>query len=339
MRRFFHGLATMIALVTLATLGRAEPPRTSSLAWARLPGADACVSAPELARAVEKQLGRAVFVSSAGAEVVVDGRIEPSTGAPGFRAHLALLDARGGVLGTRDLQTGSSSCRALDDQLALVIALLIDPAALLASPSREPPSPRSPSPRATAPPLVVARTAPPVAPRRRWRTSVALGGAVAVGLLPGARGALVLRGDVTPPGFVPIQLGGALWSTARVDSGGKGATLSLAWGTLSVCPLSLAWGTTGLRACAGAALGAVRARGYGFKLSTGAAQVVAAGVVEGRMTQRLVGPMELGLGLGLLVPFERARAFYLDASGAEQEIARTGAVAGVLDLGVGVAFP
>ena len=60
---------------------------------------------------------------------------------------------------------------------------------------------------------------------------------------------------------------------------------------------------------------------------------------EGRLAQRIVGPLELALGLGLVVPFERVRFFYLDASGQEQELFRMSAVAGVVDVGLGVAFP
>lgn len=230
MRHVLHSLAVIgaIAFGGAAALA-AEPPRTSSLGWARLPGAEACVGAPELARAVERQLGRAVFISPAQAEVLVEGRVEP--GEPGaafrFRAHIALTDSRGAVLGTRDLATQSASCRALDEELALVIALLIDPAAAL-GPPRRPPPPPLPLAAPSCPPVPPSPPASPP-PRERWRVGLAVGGAVAAGLLPGAGVGLVLRGEIVPPWFVPIQLGGAVWANASAETAGRGATLSLSW--------------------------------------------------------------------------------------------------------------
>jgi hypothetical protein len=68
-------------------------------------------------------------------------------------------------------------------------------------------------------------------------------------------------------------------------------------------------------------------------------QLVADGVVEGRLTRRLLGPLELGLGLGLHVGLARARIAYTDATGVERELTRTGPVGAVFDLGAGLSFP
>src|SRR5690348_567896 len=70
----------------------ARGPRTSSLSWVRLPGAEGCVATQTLARAAEDRLGRSVFVSAAQADVSVEGRIEPKRGG-GFHAVLTLRDA------------------------------------------------------------------------------------------------------------------------------------------------------------------------------------------------------------------------------------------------------
>ncbi len=70
-------------------------PRTSSLSWIRLPGADACVSTQDLARDVEARLRRPVFVSPAQADVSVEGHIEPRAPGPGWKATIALRDAKG----------------------------------------------------------------------------------------------------------------------------------------------------------------------------------------------------------------------------------------------------
>jgi hypothetical protein len=338
--------ACALALAVRAA-GAGAPPRASSLGWVRLPGAEACIGTRELATAVEQRLGRAVFVSPAQAEVFVEGRVEapragaaPAEPSPSrFRAHITLSDARGAVLGTRDLEAPGEGCRTLDEQLALVIALLIDPDAVLSG------APRGPAP----PPPVVERVLVPVpAPsppaREPWRESLAVGPQVAAGLLPRAGVALALRGEIVPPSFVPIELGGAVWLDAHADAGAstsKGATLSLAYGLLGICPLAWGPGATRVRGCADLEVGAIRAVGYGFTMSngTGQEQPVVQAQVAGRVTRRLVGPLDIGVGLGLLVPFERARFFYVDASGGQQELFRTAPVAGVVDASVGLAFP
>jgi hypothetical protein len=339
--RLLAGALAASLLASPAPAGAAEPPRTSALGWVRLPGAETCADARELARAVERRLGRAVFASPAQADVLIEGRIEPAPPGPGFRAHLALADARGAPLGLRDLEGAGADCRALDEQLALVVALLIDPEAALAPP------------RAPAPPVVVERVfvpapapAPAPPPREPWRASVALGPVAAIGLLPGVGFGVALRGELTPPALFPFEIGGAVWLDARAEPAGaaspatKGAVLSLAYASLGLCPLHWSSGGTRLRGCADLDVGAVRAVGFGFASGgAGDEQVVAQATVAGRVTQRLVGPLELGLGLGLMAPLHRVRFFYVDAAQAEQELFRMSAVAGRLDLGLGLAFP
>ena len=61
--------------------------------------------------------------------------------------------------------------------------------------------------------------------------------------------------------------------------------------------------------------------------------------LAGRVTRRLVGPLEIGLGIGLVVPLRPTRVYYVDAAGSQQELFRMGAVAGVVDVGLGVGFP
>jgi hypothetical protein len=180
-----------------------------------------------------------------------------------------------------------------------------------------------------------------------WRESLTIGPAFALGLLPGAGVALALRAEIHPPSLFPFELGGAIWLDARAEPAGaaspspKGATVSLSYGFVGLCPL--AWGTGGtrLRGCADLGVGALRSVGYGFARASGAGseQPVVQAALAGRVTRRLVGPLEIGLGLSLLVPLHRVRLFYLDAAGAEQELFRMAAVAGLVDAGIGVAFP
>ena len=142
------GLGAVLGLLAAAGDARAEPPppRTSALSWTRLDGAGACVGIHELARAVEQRLRRDVFVPPAHAGVSVEAWIEPAPAPDRWRAVLQLSDTRGVVLGTRELRSDAPSCRALDAQLALVIAVLIDPDAALGGPPPAPPPASAPSP-------------------------------------------------------------------------------------------------------------------------------------------------------------------------------------------------
>ena len=273
-----------------------------------------------------------MFASPARAEVLIDAHVAPL--ARGFGARITLSNARGEVLGTRELESAEPACRALDEKLVLVMAMLLDPEAALA--------PKVASPRVPTPaPVPVPAPAPAPSP---WRESLSLGPAVAAGLLPGAAVGLSLRGEIEPPSFVPIELGGVVWHDARADAPTgppRGANLSLAYGMVGICPL--VWGpwATRVRGCVDLEVGAVRAVGYGFTATQGAGQEqpFVQAQVAGRVTRRIVGPLDLGLGLGLVVPFNRARFFYLDAAKNEQELFRTAPVVGVVDASVGLAFP
>lgn len=355
-------LASLLALAGALAGGdarAADAPRVASLGWVRLPGAESCVGPPELASMVERRLGRAVFVSAAQAGLHVEAHVAPMTPAlpprdartfdlppladtAGFRAHISISDAGGALLGTRELEAPRAGCRALDEQLALVIALLIDPDAALA--------PRAPSPKPRAPKRVIVErilapdSTPLPPPAKPWKADLAVGASVSAGLVPKAGIALSLRGEIVPPSFVPIEIGADLTRDAAAFAPGsatKGATLSLAYGTIGVCPLVWEHGATRVRGCLDLGAGSIRSVGSGFSGVNGAGQEqpVIHGAAAGRVSHRLVGPLELGVGLGLLVPFRRARFFYVDAAGDQQELYRMAPVAGLIDATVGLSFP
>src|SRR5205085_2531060 len=114
---------------------RAAPAeRTSSLAWVRAEGADGCIGGRDLADAVERILGRRVFVSASAAEVAVEGHVDRA--ASGWKATLRISGDHGAVLGSRELESHTPDCREMDRALAFVIAVMIDPDA-----ADRPPSP------------------------------------------------------------------------------------------------------------------------------------------------------------------------------------------------------
>jgi hypothetical protein len=287
---------------------------------------------------VERQLGRAAIVSAAQADLAIEGRVEKT--AQGFRANVTLTNAHGETLGTRELESANSDCRALDGSLALVIALLIDPDAAL--------GPRPPPPPAPAPVVVKERIFVPVpaqaAPPRPWGVNISLGPSFAAGLLPRIGVGVGLRAQLDPPAFVPIEVGVNLWLDAHVDAPGtptRGATLSLSYGYLGACPLAYLRGRARVAACADLVGGALQAGGHGFRTSNAVGQEspLVAAMLVGRTGIRLVGALELGVGLGMVIPFTRPAIEYLDTGSTQQELFRVSAVTAVADATLSLAFP
>ncbi|APR87421.1 hypothetical protein A7982_12770 [Minicystis rosea] len=332
-------LAVPALLSVLAATGpaRAAPPRAASLGWTRLPGAEACVGTRDLALAVERRLKRAIFVSAALADVAVEGRIERAGDPDRWHAVFTVSDPHGAVLGTREVSSSEQSCRAIDEELALVVALMIDPEAALspqpaAAPSfTPPPAPCAPS---FAPPIPCT---PP--PARSWHVGVSLGPAIALGLLPRTGAAAQLRARIVPPRFWAFEVGGMIWFPNEVHAGTFGGRFSLAGVFLSVCPLTVTGFDVQLSTCAGAQLGAVHAGGLGFDRVEEHERVVFDFTLGARFGRRIAGPIAAVVGLGLLIPTTRDRFYYEDAMGARAELFRRSPAAGVLDAGIGIEIP
>ncbi|WP_434042201.1 MULTISPECIES: hypothetical protein [Sorangium] len=345
--------AAGLALVAAALVAASRPARassgeqTASLSWVRLAGAEACVGARALAQAVEARLGRAALVSSTRAELTIEGRIEP-VGTGGWRAVLAVADAEGALLGTREITTASPRCGAMDDELALAIALMIDPSAKLspgAPPPLAAPAPLpAPSP-ATAPPppaVIVQRvlvpvppTAPP--PPAPWRVEVGAGPLFGLGLLPSLGVAAAVRARLTPPRFLSFEVGGVVWLPDEATSGASATRFSWGEGFVSACPVALG-SATRLSACAGVRLGALRVGGVGFGVDHADERLTAGGALDVRLTRRLVGPLTAGGGLGLIVPIVRDTFYYTDAQGQPREVFQMAPLAGTADVLLGVEF-
>ena len=80
------GLACAGALAFAASDARAQDAKgtTATLGWARLDGAETCIGTQELAQAVEKLLGRSVFVPASEAELAIEGLVDPKRAGAGF---------------------------------------------------------------------------------------------------------------------------------------------------------------------------------------------------------------------------------------------------------------
>lgn len=308
-------------VVTLALVGGlahadAPRPRSSSLSWVRLEGAEVCIGGSELARGVEERLGRRVFVSAAEADLVVEGRAERVAAPAGFRAVVTVTDRAGAMLGDRVVDSPGPSCEGLGALVAVAIAVMIDPLI-------------PPQPTHDRPPRVIVRTKRVVvpAPRPRWHfeTEGSLG--AALGLLPdlsvGGLGALV----VEPPGFVPILLEGAIFLGRSEE-----ADLLQAHGGVALCPLARRGPRLGLAVCAGIDAGGLfaSARRDGVPDRD---RLVAQARASIRGHLRLIGPLALGAGLHFVVPFRHD-----DLTAGGRTLFAPDPVAGILTLGLGLVF-
>ncbi len=320
--------------------------RTSSLSWVRLPGAEGCVATQALARAVEERLGREVFVSAAQADVSVEGRVEPRRGG-GWRAVVTLRDAKGALLGTRDVERPEASCDALTPPLALVVAVMIDPDAAMGRKPDPPPPPKKEEPLPQLPPTVIVKreevlvplpVPPPPAPFR-FEGSAAVTGAL--GFLPNPAVGLAAIGLLEPRGLIPFVGFGGYWfdSTAQAETGAANAFSIFLLGA-GFCPLFHHAKGAHLYACALGHLGLLRSHPTGFVPSRADENhVVWNGAIDLRATIEVLPPFVLRGGVQGVVPLLRDRFNYPRADGTEGELFRMAPVVGVVDLGVGLALP
>jgi hypothetical protein len=337
-------LASLACLPRTARADDTPPPkgRTSSLSWIRLPGAESCVATQALARAVEERLARQVFVSAAQADVSVEGRIEPKEKG-GFHAVLTIRDAKGELLGTREIDRPDASCDAMTHPVALVIAVMIDP---LTPPS--PPQDRKEREVVVERRDVIVQVPVPVAvevepepPKFRFEGSAAATGAV--GLLPNPAVGIGAFALLEPRAAIPFVGFGSYWLAPSADAdAGKGAhtALSMVLFGGGFCPLWHHAKVAHLYACATGHLGMIFARSSGYALPpTDAPRVVWDAAVELRSTVLVVKPFVIRLGIQGIVPLLRPRYTYDRADGTQGEVFHTAPIAGMVDLGVGVVFP
>ena len=325
-------------------------PVTSALSWVRLPGAETCISSPELAQAVEERLGRSVFVSPAAAGMPIEGRIEPKRGG-GFRAHIQSVDDSGRRRGVRELSSDETDCRAFDDELVLVIAITIDPDAVLkrptekaekkpARPTEEPVPARTVVKKETVfVPIVRERPqASPdhEAPREPWGLSLRAGPRVAGGVLPGAAVGLQVAVVAAPPDLFPLAAMGEGWTDTDETAAAGGARVSLISAALAACPQLRVTPVLATEVCGGGFAGAMHARGFGFDTSDETTELVAGVSAGANLLFRADSWLLFGVGVDARLALSRPRFFFRDATGTRRTLYEAPAFAGTAGLFVGV---
>lgn len=265
-----------------------------------------CLEAKALERAVERRLKRRVFVAAADAQLHL--RVSFARNDAGVEAKIALSNPDGAARGTRVLST-TNHCSALDDSLALSVALLVD----------EPPDPEPVVATREAPAAVAAPPAPPparvitipadvAAPREPWHVRFGVAAKAGWGILPGVRPALSLQLSLVPRGFWPIlvQADGFLPTNAERDDA-SGARFRLFRAGLALCPVLDQTEAHGLGVCVGQQLGWIDVEGYGFDRNATEKRLSFALSAGGEGRVQLLSPVSLRAYLGAEVPLVRDR--------------------------------
>jgi hypothetical protein len=329
-----------LAIVVTSSAARADQT-TSALNWVRLPGTEGCLSASDLAARVEKRLGRSVFVPPGAADVAIEGRVELRPNKKGFRMVVRGVRRDGTEIGARELDSARPDCHALDDTVALVVALMIDPEA--DAPKPPPPAPDPPPPeREIVHERVIVheveRPLPPAPPSRLLVDAYAAG-TLAFGRVPGTAPGLALAVRIGPRNF-PVEAALGTIPSGSLRSGDVSASYWLLEAGLAICP-AVPLGEGGrieLGGCAGARIGNVRMRGDGFASNAEVDRPLVDASLGPRALVVLAPPVFAIAGVTAVVPFVRQRTTYTASDGSQLLLYERAAVGAEAVIGVGVRF-
>ena len=238
--------AAALHAIALGTSAQAEAiaPGRVNLAW-QAPAAAGCATPEEIQSRVARLTERALAIDAQTAAFRITADVAPF--AQSWRARIALENARGLTLGTRDVQARLPDCHALDVPATLVIATLLDDLH-----HHE-----------------VHAASAAISGTRRNASNVAIGASAASALGLGGRswfgGALVLQWPVFG---VPMPVEASVYAPVEdLDSRGRGMRSFGFHGGASLCPGLFGGTAVDLRVCAGAQAGGVWGKGVGLTSS------------------------------------------------------------------------
>ncbi len=226
---------------------------------------EGCSSVEDFAAHVKKRSSRIQLVAGTAPRSLV---VEIQEQAGGVRGSVKVLEKDGS---TRSRQLKASTCAEAVEALSLIATVTLDPDALLAEPEPEPePKPTvSPKPKPPAEKPRPVRPAPPPPPPSEaaapYRFSLGVGAALlfnqAPKLAPGASVAVALE---LRPGHVlsPLVRLSVVHAQRRdISEPGGSASFAFTLPTLDVCPVRLGPRAFGVRPCAYASVGLLKAWG------------------------------------------------------------------------------
>jgi hypothetical protein len=285
-----------------------------------------------LGRGVEERLGRRALVSASQADLSIEGRVERMVDPAGWHAVVVIRRADGALLGTREFDSRAAACDELRDSVALAMALMIDPNAVLrVRPLLAPPKPRAAAPMVLAP-------LPP-----KWHAQSGAAFALAVGQLPALSTGVALHAFIDLPRFWSLQAFGTLWAPQSVPANGSDGTstrLSLVHAGLAACPLYLKDAAhRALRLCGGAEIGALRGAGEGFGSSHTTWGPTLDAIGSAHFDLPLLVGLSLHAGLGLGDALRREAVGYTDAQGGRRDVFDPPLVSATAQIGIAAALP
>lgn len=336
-RRARAGLATLVGALLVATAARGdEPGPPIRLAWVRAEGAESCANFATIVEGVIRRLGRDPF--TADARRSIEGVV--SRDGTRWVARLYVREADGTLEGSRELASEAEACDAIGEAVTLAMALAIDPEAAMrvaaaeAVPSPAPvvPTPVAPLPT-PAPPVVP--TGPSTPARPGVRGGLALHAVGVFGVLPAPSAGFDITGDVFVTRRVRVSVGMLFVPEIRPPSPNDLFAFGLTSAVVRGCVDAVQSPLLSLAGCGGAFVGGVHALEPGRPSLRPGQQVWGAVSAEVRATLRLVGPLVVDVGGGLVVPITRYR-FFLE--GSDRTLFQQPAVAASAYAGLGIDF-
>ncbi len=320
-------------------------------------------------RSVEFRLQRRAFRRDRPATLYVRIALHKKKADANWSADISTRDAAGSFLGTRSLITNAAHCSALDDSLALVVALLVDAPptpvrvesrqqseptgptvapAIPAAPSAEPSptgghatpsaSPVSPAQIPHFPVEMRTITLPRDTPARRqpWLFNVSLEGTAAFGVLPDVAPGIELGLGAKPATVPELRVFAGLYPERAEQhaSASSGARFSFANVGLELCPLDRTLGAVHWSGCAGQSLGFTRVAAFGFDENTTTGHLSYALLAWTGLTIQFVRSFAGRLGIRAEAPLERGVFTYGSRDGSERGLFEPKPVTAVLDAGL-----
>jgi hypothetical protein len=344
-------------LASHGALAKSKSNAATQLQVVKGPNTEHCLDEQRLSRAVETRLRQHVFRTDVPTTLYLKVAITRADGS--WSALLTMHDGAGAFLGRRSLSTAAPDCSALDDSLALVVALLVDsppPPAVgesdEASSANASPAEASPTKVATEPagatttsdvkpaareetPLIVLPRDTPAA-REPWRFQLAVAGVGAIGMLPGFAPGLELGFGAKAPRLPELRLIAGWYAPReqRADEQDWGARFDALYLGLEVCPFEHERGVTVFTLCAGQAIGRTHVAAFGFDENSTSNHFNYALLARGAVQLALASHWALRLGARIELPLTRGAYSFGTAEGGQQALYQPSPVAAVLDLGL-----
>lgn len=323
-----------IVLLLAARSGAAERYVSVGLDWSRGKGAESCLEREGVVAAVETRLGRTVFGEAVRADVRLVGRAQKRDDGS-FSVQLVLTSSDGRALGQRELESSGRDCSALDDSLALALAIMLDltRSELGQEAFREPVRTEL-----QKTPIQIPRDTAPGRPP--WVFEFGTGAAVTYGWTPSAGAGIQLQAWVTPPRFWRTGLMAARFAAIdrAIAVAPAGVSFRLQALALAVCPLELQIEAARLSLCAIERLAHVRAEAFGFDENRTASETTLAAGVLGSASWSFWQFLSLDASFSVEVPWVQTSFVYQRADGEIAEVFRTRSSVEILALSFSAYF-